>query len=200
MPVDNIWLIGTSYYTKYRPSRPLTLSLPVPLFFSLLLSQPTPSLSFSLSLCPSLSLSPSLSHSGPLSLYLSFPLSFSLSTCPPLSHYLRPPLTLPLSLSLSPSLSPCPSLSFPFSFSFSPCPCISLSLPASSLHLSLAAGFSQTTSPGRYLHIKRPGYTSGTAFIVHPLHVQAARAITRPDRHLSTAIKPASSQFSTFHT
>ena len=162
---------------------PVCLSLCVYLCLAPFHSLP---LSFSLSLCLSLS----------LSLSLFFSLSFSLSTCPPLSPSLRLPLTLPLSFSLSSSLCH-PS---PLFLSLSP----SLSHPAPLSpfppHLFISVLLLVSLSPGRYLHIRRPGYTSGTAFIAQRLRVQAARVITRPDRHLSTAVRPASFQVITFDT
>ena len=95
-------------------------------------------MSVCLSLCVYLCLAPFLSLPFPLSL------SFSLSLSHPAPLYLFPSLLLSLTLPLS----PCPSHSAPLSLSpFPP-----------SLHLSLAAGFSQPWPISIYIS----GYTSGT--------------------------------------
>ena len=153
-----------------------------------------------------------LSISSYLPLYrpLSFSLSFYLTFCLFLHTYpflcifftdVRLSVSLCLSLSGSVSLS----LPFPLSLSFSPF----LSHPAPlylfpSLLLSLTLPLSPSQSRCWFLSAladidiykaKHPGRC-----IVQRLRVQAARAITTADRHLSTAIKPASSQFISFDT
>ena len=179
---DYITLSISSYLPLYRP---LSFSLSFYLTFSLFLyTYPflclfitdvrlSVSLRLSLtgyvSLSPFLYLSPSLRFSLTLPLSISSPLSFSLSPCPSL----RLPLTLP-PLSLP---------SRPLSSSQSRCWFLS-ALADIYLSIYIYIYIYQDTHPGRC--------------IVQRLRVQAARAITTADRHLSTAIKPASSQFISF--
>ena len=184
----------------------VSLSLFLLLYLALSLSlSPTPlSILFFLFIYISFSNSPSLRVNisvflslpvfSRLSPFLSSSLLLSLNLPPPSLSFSQSPSHLaPLSIPLFFSPSPCPSLSFPLSFSLSLCPSPSLSLspslshPAPSLSpfpppLFISVLLLVSLSPGRYLIIRRPGYTSGTAFIVQRLRVLAARVITTPDK------------------